>query len=156
MFSVRTAAATNLRRLTELLGSEWAVSTIIPQLTAMSNRLDSETTTSDNMIHNDNGDTLVHPSAHRMASLLALASICPALESTQLVEEHVISIALKLCLDPVPNVRFNAAKTLELAIPYVDKRLVSTNITPSLTNMLQDSDRDVQYYAGRAITAATA
>jgi serine/threonine-protein phosphatase 2A regulatory subunit A len=152
VFSVRVAAASNLRRLTELLGAEWAVMTVIPQLRSLSNRTDDQFDGNQSNDHNMTSSEVIHPSAHRLASLLALAAMTPALGSA-LIQQHVVPIALKLCQDPIPNVRFNSAKTLELAIPLVEANVVSADISPCLNNMLQDSDRDVQYFASRAIAS---
>mmetsp|Transcript_22579 Transcript_22579/g.29509 ORF Transcript_22579/g.29509 Transcript_22579/m.29509 type:complete len:656 (+) Transcript_22579:27-1994(+) len=154
VFSVRTAAASNLRRLTELLGSEWCLMAIMPQLTAMSNRNDDGDTANVNMLTASSDEDPIHPFGHRMASLIAVASLTPALDSPSLVESHVLPIVIKLCRDPIPNIRFNSAKTLEHILSSVSSSAITNTVIPCLEGMLQDSDRDVRHFAGRALLAA--
>lgn len=53
--------------------------------------------------------------------------------------------------DPVPNIRFNVAKTLEVVATKVDAAVVESAVKPCLVALLQDSDSDVVYFSTRAL-----
>lgn len=53
--------------------------------------------------------------------------------------------------DPVPNIRFNVAKTLEVVATKVDASVVESAVRPCLMALLQDSDSDVVFFANRAL-----
>lgn len=55
--------------------------------------------------------------------------------------------------DPVPNVRFNAAKVLERLAPLVDAPLVDAQLRPCLAALADDGDTDVRFFAARALAA---
>ena len=68
----------------------------------------------------------------------------------------VLEVLTALITDPIPNIRFNVAKSLEeLATTYgttpAGKTVASERIAPALQGVLNDSDADVRYYAGRAL-----
>jgi serine/threonine-protein phosphatase 2A regulatory subunit A len=85
-----------------------------------------------------------------------------------LIADYIIPLINELERDPIPNIRFNVAKThqrtafpfcnltnLEL-IPLLksDPRgavIIRDFIRPSLNRLKDDSDGDVRYYANRAI-----
>ena len=68
----------------------------------------------------------------------------------------MLPIVLELCQDPVPNIRFNAAKTLERIAPLVEPGAVRGDIRDCLSTMIQDSDRDVKFFAEKAMETVTA
>lgn len=86
-----------------------------------------------------------------MASLLALSALSQSL-GHKLNEQHVVPIVIQLCSDPIPNIRFNSAKTLELIVNFVDPNVVTERINPCLTFMVNDPDRDVQFFSKRALS----
>ena len=55
--------------------------------------------------------------------------------------------------DPVPNIRFNVAKTLRVLIPHLDANSNDTKIKPVLMKLHEDDDVDVKFYAGIALQA---
>ena len=61
-----------------------------------------------------------------------------------------------LARDPVPNIRFNAAKALETIAPLVEPRAVAGDIRPCLSTLVQDADRDVKYFAEKAMAVVSA
>lgn len=79
----------------------------------------------------------------------ALASVIPPDQVT----ETLLPVVLTLTNDSVPNVRFNACKTLEQFILWLDHSTIQTSIKPVLYNMLEDTDKDVKYYATLALQA---
>eukprot|EP01134_Creolimax_fragrantissima_P005979 CFRG5979T1 len=133
VYSIREAATKNLMLVTETFGVEWAEKTIIPQILSMSD----------------------HPNyLYRMTTLFSLILLAPVVGSDVVVSALLPSI-LKLASDPVPNVRFNVARTLEVCVNTInDKSVVQSNIVPVLNQLKADADMDVKYYAQRALAAA--
>ena len=77
-----------------------------------------------------------------MTALYAVQVLADALHS-ELVQEEVLSALLTMASDPVPNIRFNVAKT-----PRSSRRawgpVVSAEIAPCLSHLVEtDADRDV-------------
>ncbi len=61
-----------------------------------------------------------------------------------------------LITDPIPNIRFNVAKSLEELVTTfgttaAGRAVASERILPALQGLLNDSDADVRYYATRAL-----
>jgi serine/threonine-protein phosphatase 2A regulatory subunit A len=74
------------------------------------------------------------------------------------MRESVAPTVIGLVADPIPNIRFNVAKSLEALIPLMrsfpeSAPLVEESVLPSLKKLREDSDKDVQFYANRAISA---
>lgn len=64
----------------------------------------------------------------------------------------MLPLIIRMAEDPVPNIRFNVAKTLSVLIPLiVDNTIVSQKIKPVLNKLFADDDRDVKFYAGQAL-----
>lgn len=72
----------------------------------------------------------------------------------------MLETILRLAADPIPNIRFNVAKTLEVVGSFFNdtdksgkegKELVSTKVAPVLRTLEQDGDADVRYFAGKAL-----
>ena len=59
------------------------------------------------------------------------------------------------CKDPVPNVRFNAAKAIArlAAAGKFEAAAVVAAVRPVITTLVTDRDRDVRFFAQKAITA---
>lgn len=131
--SIREAAITNLKKLTEVFGVEWAKEHIVPQVLAMFD-------TSNNYLL-------------RMTSLYAIG-VLSELVGQETVEESFLPVMTeRACRDPVPNVRFCSAKTLTVVIPYVRKDVRESKIRPCLMNLMEptEKDRDVNYFAQQAL-----
>eukprot|EP00929_Paragymnodinium_shiwhaense_P013204 TRINITY_DN121068_c0_g1_i1.p1 TRINITY_DN121068_c0_g1~~TRINITY_DN121068_c0_g1_i1.p1 ORF type:complete len:590 (-),score=138.64 TRINITY_DN121068_c0_g1_i1:236-2005(-) len=132
VFSVRDAAASNLKQLAEVLGVKWCELNIIPQLQTL----------------------VAHKNyLYRIAAVFCIATLAEA-GGGQFVENHLVSMALKMAADPVPNVRFNAAKSIQamhktcLASPAI----LQDSLMPCLQRLNADSDPDVKFYAKKAMT----
>jgi len=69
----------------------------------------------------------------------------------------IIPTVLQLSNDPIPNIRFNVAKSIEILSPALKNpdlvSLVNDQIKPTLTRLHDDSDVDVKYFSARAIAA---
>jgi serine/threonine-protein phosphatase 2A regulatory subunit A len=71
----------------------------------------------------------------------------------------VIEPLLILAVDPIPNIRFNVAKALEVigsSFGPSGQALAQQKIMPMLEQQRADTDADVRYFASRAIQQAVA
>ena len=72
------------------------------------------------------------------------------------IKDPILQTLLELASDPIPNIRFNVAKSMEvLAVTFGNSPegqvLVKEKIIPSLQTLKNDSDADVRYFATRAL-----
>ncbi|KAL7413348.1 armadillo-type protein [Mrakia frigida] len=138
VFSIREAATINLKKLTEVFGVEWASRTIIPQVLAMG----------------------THPNyLYRMTTVFAITTMTPVLDVAT-IRDSVLDAALGLVNDPIPNIRFNVAKALEvLAVTLSSspegQEIAGRKIVPALEKLAGDADPDVRYFASRALEKTT-
>jgi serine/threonine-protein phosphatase 2A regulatory subunit A len=84
-----------------------------------------------------------------------LQTISPSL-NLEIVRSDVIGALLELSKDPIPNIRFNVAKALEvMASSFGDspegRIFVQDWIAPTLERQQNDQDADVRYFANRAL-----
>lgn len=83
-----------------------------------------------------------------------LASVVNA----QVLSESIVPTMATLSNDPIPNIRFNVAKSFEIVVPLLKKYelngLLNDVVLPRLKGMGEDGDGDVRFYAGRALAAA--
>ncbi|ODQ50800.1 protein phosphatase regulatory subunit Paa1 [Saitoella complicata NRRL Y-17804] len=136
VFSIREAATVNLRRLTEVFGIEWATRTIIPQVLAMA----------------------AHPNyLYRMTTIFAISTLAPAVD-VSVVDQYILPTITQLVEDPIPNIRFNVAKSYEVLIGVLKateegRGVIGEKVKPMLEKLEGDKDADVRYFAGRAVAA---
>ena len=81
--------------------------------------------------------------------------MAPAL-TFEIIQQDILDRLLDLADDPIPNIKFNVAKSLEaLATAYggtpQGRQLIQTRILPKLETQKNDADADVRYFATRAI-----
>ncbi|KAF8350054.1 armadillo-type protein [Amanita rubescens] len=142
VFSIREAATVNLKKLTEVFGVEWARFTIVPKVMGMG----------------------AHPNyLFRMTTVQAITVNLQFRQSLtlEIIRADVITPLLELSKDPIPNIRFNVSKSLEvLAATFGDtpegRQFVQDWITPTLERQKNDLDADVRYFATRALQKALA
>ena len=84
--------------------------------------------------------------------------MAPALD-IEALKESVIQAVVTLSSDPIPNIRFNVAKALEvlstvLANQAGGRELVQQSILPSLHRLKDDTDADVRFFASKALEIA--
>eukprot|EP01038_Epipyxis_sp_PR26KG_P008912 gene8912-12020_t len=125
VYSIRKAAAENLSRLTELFGAEWAKDHIIPSIDKMRSNTSF---------------------AQRMTCLFAIQVMLKCIPTKQ-IEQIVLPITLALTNDPVANVRFTVAKTLQLALSLSISEQQRADVINALSALSSDGDRDVRFYA---------
>ncbi|KAF5370220.1 hypothetical protein D9615_010069 [Tricholomella constricta] len=137
VYSIREAATVNLKKLTEVFGVEWAKVAIVPKVMGMGQ----------------------HPNyLFRMTTVQAITTITPSL-NLEIVRADIIGPLLLLANDPIPNIRFNVAKSLEvLATTFNTSKegheFVEQQVVPALEQQKNDQDADVRYFATRALHKA--
>lgn len=72
------------------------------------------------------------------------------------VKESILPTIVEMSKDPIPNIRFNVAKSLESMIPLLKKdpstaELVNSTVKSTLENLSTDQDVDVKFFATRAL-----
>lgn len=131
VFSIREAATNNLRKLTEVFGVEWAQNNIIPKVLAL----------------------YTHPNyLYRMTTLFAIAVLSEVPGMNDVIHNSMLPLVIRMAEDPVPNIRFNVAKTMGVLIKNLDTNTIQTKVKPALTKLYEDSDRDVKFYASQALS----
>ena len=167
VFSIREAATSNLKKLTEVFGVEWASSSILPKVASMGqqpNYLYRMTTCFAISVSQVCAFVII---------LLIYQTLSPVL-TLDIINESILPIMERLVGDPIPNIRFNVAKSYAVLIETLRKLpaegtiqqaeeagsnaapsskgqdLISTQILPNLEKLLQDDDADVRYFATTA------
>ena len=134
VFSIRDAASKNLAALTRIFGVKWCKENIIPKIASLFNHSNY---------------------LYRMTALFCVSVLSTAVD-TQAMRENLLPLVLRVAGDPVPNIRFNVAKSLGELASRVDKEVLDKNIKPTLENMCRDEDDDVAYFAKEALSGLKA
>ena len=76
-----------------------------------------------------------------------------------IIQTEIITPLLQLAVDPIPNIRFNVAKALEVLATSVGdnpegEEFVRQKIFPVLEQQKNDGDADVRYFSTRALQKA--
>ena len=77
------------------------------------------------------------------------------------MSSDIIDILLQLAQDPIPNIRFNVAKSMEvLAVTFNSipdgKIMIRQKIIPVLEAQKNDPDADVRYFAAKSLQGVRA
>jgi len=132
VFSVRDAAAGNFRRLSEVLGLAWCEANVVPQIQSL----------------------LSHKNYLYRISAVCCAGTLAEVASAPLLDKHLVPMVLKMSGDPVPNVRFNACKTIQAmhkTCATASPAALQDSLLPCLRRLLVDEDPDVQFFAKKTI-----
>jgi serine/threonine-protein phosphatase 2A regulatory subunit A len=133
VYSIREAATNNLKQLTNIFGVKWAEINLFPKVFALK----------------DNTNYL-----YRMTTLFAISTLAPCVPPEVIVEK-MLPVCLAMSKDPVPNIRFNVAKTLETIVEFVDPKVIQEQIKPCLNALQEDRDTDVKFFATQALSRCT-
>ena len=87
---------------------------------------------------------------HRMSALYCLRDLCGAVSAEDACT-RVVPVILRAAADPVPNIRFVAAKILQSLRATMTPDIIDSDVLPCLQTLSKDADADVQYYAGVAL-----
>ncbi|KMZ64988.1 hypothetical protein ZOSMA_33G00170 [Zostera marina] len=129
--SIREAAATNLTRLVVTYGAEWAMQHIIPQVL----------------------DKIRNPHyLYRITILRTISLLAPVLGS-DITCQTLLPVVIDASQDRVPNIKLNVAKVLKSLIPLVQLPAIEQIIKPCLSELGEDPDVDVRYFASQAMDA---
>lgn len=128
VYSVRRAAADIMQKLSSHFGEDWTLEYILPRIERMQGLTNY---------------------LHRITALYGIQVLAGTLSKSK-VEFALLPIVLKMSNDPVPNVRFTAAKTLKIMMPSLGKSQMD-EVTKVLGDMTSDSDGDVRFYATKAL-----
>lgn len=153
VYAIREAATLNMKKLVEKFGSAWAEQAIIPMILVMArnkNYLHSEFIDL-NFIgrkYFSNSEILTFVTGMTcLFCINVLAEVCGAEISTKML----LPTVLLLAADPVANVRFNVAKTLQKITPFLEPSVVDSQVKPALDKLNGDADVDVKHFASEAI-----
>ncbi|KAK6509610.1 hypothetical protein TWF481_004345 [Arthrobotrys musiformis] len=154
VFSIREAATINLKKLTEVFGVEWAKNTIIPKVMNMG----------------------THPNyLYRMTTCFAISTLAPVV-SLSVIQENILPVITGLVEDPIPNIRFNVAKSYGALLDVLRSlpedggplpngseiapvgtepspaalEVIQKDIAPALEKLQTDEDIDVRYFSSQA------
>jgi serine/threonine-protein phosphatase 2A regulatory subunit A len=125
--SIRTAAAQNLRDLTALFGTEWAIEYILPSIEEIRH----------------------HQSYLRRLTAVQACALMSAQMEAATVTLELLPLVLEMSTDLVANIRFNVAKALEQIATVCGPQVYGTQVRPVLEVLLEDQDRDVRFFANK-------
>lgn len=123
--TIRNAAALNLKELTALFGTDWAVEYLVPSII----------------------DIGRHPSYLRRLTAVQACSRMAVEMDPAVASIEVLPIVLEMATDVVPNIRFNVAKELGPMAKVCGPKVYEQQIYPVLALLQDDPDRDVRFYA---------
>lgn len=134
VYSIREAAVNNVQKLTEYFKEDWCQREVIAKILAK------------------RGDKEFENFICRITCLFAFTKLIPAV-GPEVVASELYPFIQDLTTDKVPNIRFNAAKSL-LAVGLRVKdthAAVVEEIKATLAKMEEDPDADVRYYAQESL-----
>jgi len=130
VYSIREAAIETLQKLATQFGSKWAQQHVVPSVLGT--------------LENTNY-------LYRITGLHTIAALIPHMESEAVESDLVPAVAEAARNDPVPNVRFNAAKVFQDISSKVSPSSLNNVIRPCLVDLQSDSDVDVRYFASQGL-----
>jgi serine/threonine-protein phosphatase 2A regulatory subunit A len=74
----------------------------------------------------------------------------------EVIRDYILPTVSSLVSDPIPNIRFNVAKSIEALIPVLKQNpdtnpLVEQQLKPALAKLSEDSDNDVRFFSQKAL-----
>ena len=128
VFSIREAAVKNLSKLTEVFGVEWSTE------------------------HCAKGHAPIWTLQLPLPLNCSGQRASPASSTGKTFCATICSLVIRATGDPVPNIRFNVAKTLRSLAQKLDVDDVQSQVRPALTKLSGDDDIDVKYFATEALS----
>jgi len=133
VYAVRTAAVTNLKKLTQRFGEEFTIGHVLPKIhTLMQNK---------NYLHR--------------VTVLFYAQQVGSLVSSKVLNEQLIPLILTLAVDPVANIRYSSANAIEILHAQMDKNS-KEKCRQTIVKMVEDADPDVKVAAATALKTLNA
>lgn len=83
--------------------------------------------------------------------------MAPSLNA-QVIIDSVLETVVPMVHDPIPNIRFNVAKSFEVLAKVLNqsaegKAAIQNKVLPGLEKLKEDQDADVRFFAQKAIEA---
>lgn len=77
--------------------------------------------------------------------------------NAEVIKDFIVPTCVRLASDPVPNIRFNVAKTFAKVIPIAKKlespaKGINDSIKSTLVKLNEDSDVDVRFYSQQTLS----
>jgi serine/threonine-protein phosphatase 2A regulatory subunit A len=131
--SVRSTAILKIREIAETFGAQWTVEHLMPKIVEQ---------------YQQNTGY-----ANRVTTLNTLPQMSAVMSQEQ-ISLYLVQFAAKATKDGVPNVRFQACKTLDwlLLNNKLSKKDIDNIVRPALNDLKDDSDSDVQYFSQTALS----
>ncbi|WZZ90669.1 hypothetical protein YC2023_119248 [Brassica napus] len=126
VYSIREAAANNLKRFAEEFGPEWAMQHLVLDMVTNPHYL------------------------HMMMVLRAISLMAPVMGS-EITCSNFLPVVAEASKDRVPNVKLNVAKLMQSLISIVDHSVVEKTIRQRLVDLNEDPDVDVRYFANQVL-----
>merc|ERR1712183_511332 len=121
---------TNIRKLVETFGVQWAPDKVIPKVLQLAN--------DQNYLR-------------RMTTIFCVNELASVLSGEQ-ISKLILPTLMALSKDKVPNVRFNVCKCMEKVGLRLDGTSLTTEVKPMLKRLASDPDVDVKFFANRALS----
>jgi serine/threonine-protein phosphatase 2A regulatory subunit A len=131
--SVRNQGILKLGDLAASFRNDWVIDEVIPKL-------------------NDIYDQDKQGYLYRMCVINAGIEVSKSLSKSQ-INTHIVPIMLKACTDSVANVRITVCKAIKKLVSTPEGASVGSNFKSTLTDMVNDSDKDVAHFAHVAESA---
>lgn len=125
--SVRNQGITKLGELAVSYRNDWVIDEVVPKM-------------------NDIYDQDKQGYLYRMCVINAGVEVARSLSKSQ-INTHIVPIMLKACTDSVANVRITVAKAIKKLVSLPEGSSVGSNFKSALTDMINDSDKDVAHFA---------
>ena len=125
--SVRNQGIKKLGDLAVSFRNDWVVSEVIPKL---------------NDIYGQEKQGYLY----RMCVINAGIEVSRSLSKSQ-INTNIVPIMLKACTDSVANVRITVCKAIKRLVSTSEGASVGSNFKSTLTDMVNDSDKDVAHFA---------
>lgn len=138
VFSVRRAAAVNMKQLAALFGEDWTSNHILPRLTASRNSGNNSNTS----ITSNQRLTMLHVYME-LLDIFSHGRLC----------NSIFKLVIEAANDSVANVRLAVAKVLLKEIEKKSRGFKDNeqDTIYTLNKLSSDTDRDVRFYANRAL-----
>ena len=151
VYAVREAAVNNLHDLTVIFGSSWAEQHIVSRLLSIKDEQLPDAD-ADLAEHVDFSNFII-----RITCLFVVSKLTPVLDQSVIVSK-ILPFVSHLTADPVPNIRFNVAKSYLVIVEALAKnpdadvsKLIDDEIVRHLNVLQGDADVDVRYYANSSL-----
>lgn len=128
VYAVRTAAVTNLKKLTQRFGDEFTLQHVLPKINSL--------------MQNKNY-------LHRV-TVLFYAQQVGGLVSSKILNESIVPLILTLAVDPVANIRYSAAHALEILHIHMDNNSKERS-KQIVVKLIEDQDPDVKLASSNAL-----